>query len=282
MGAKRGYGSGSLREVRPGVWELRYQGRSQRVTAGRKDAERALAAMVAAGPGRRPTAVGVTLGQLRDEWLTSARIAESTRTTYLAALAEALERLRAASKADPLTWVWLRLVLATGARRSEVLALRWSAVDLKAGTMRVHASLTKDRAAKSTKTNRVRVVDLDAGTVAELRTWRSTQRKQALATGAGLARDPFVVSNALDGSIPWRPDGATQRFRRLCARAGVEGVRLQDLRHANASMMLDAGVPSPAAADRLGHSVATLHKVYAHVMPGANREAADKIGRALG
>jgi integrase len=359
---KRGYGSGSLRELRPGVWELRYQGRSRRVKGGRKEAERALAQIVSAGAGRGPAVLGVTLSKLVSEWLAAAQIEDSTRATYLTALkhlppklgatrldrltlrdfdqlyadldraglgrhqirklhtalsaalteavrwgyvdhhpargarlpalpdspatvppAEALDRLRAGAAHDPLVWVWLRLALATGARRGEVLALRWSSFDLRAATMTVARSLNEDRSTKVTKSNRVRAVELDGTTVDVLRRWRLEQRRIALAAGVPMARDPFVLSSAIDGSIPWRPDGATQRFRRLCAKVGVTGVRLHDLRHANASLMLNAGVDLPTAAYRLGHARPdTTLRVYAHVIKGANQAAASKLEQQLG
>jgi integrase len=358
----RGYGSGSLREKRPGVWELRVAGRSKTVRGGRKEAERALAAMVTATPGgKRPRELGVTLGRLLDEWLTAARIEASTRSTYEAALAHLppavrkvkldalelrtfdrlysdLERagvsvhqirklhtvlssaltaavrwqyvaanpargarlpelprrqvkapptdvvVRLLAAADDLqATIWLRLALATGARRGEVLALRWPAVDLDAGTVTYAASMNEDRTVKVTKTNRERTITLDPGTVAALRSWRALQVSRALELGVKASRSCYVLSNALDGSIPWRPDGASQRFRRLRARAGVGDVRLHDLRHANATLMLRNGVDPMTAAYRLGHSrPTTTMDVYGHVIDGADRAAADTIGRLLG
>jgi integrase len=190
-------------------------------------------------------------------------------------LAEAAKNLQ--------THAWLRLAVTTGARRGEVLALRWSDIDLDAATMTVGRSLNEDRSTKSTKTNRVRVVRLDAVTVALLRQWRNGQRERALACGARLARDPFVLSNSPDSSVPWRPDGTTQRFQRLCARAGVEGVRLHDLRHAMASQLLERGVSPVTVAGRLGHaSTTTTLRTYAHVVSGADAAAADVIADVIG
>lgn len=360
--APRGYGSGSLREKRPGVWELRFAGRSRTVAGGRKEAERALAAMVVSGSSRRPPEVGMTVGRLLDEWLPTARLARSTRETYIAALrhlppatrkmklsaldlrtfdrlyadlersgvsvhqirklhtvlsaalseairwgylshhpargarlpelarrnvnvpaGDTLARLLTAARDDPQAGVWLRLALATGARRGEVLALRWSTVDLDAGTVEVVGSLEEDRTTKVTKTNRERSIALDPGTVAALREWRALQVATALEVGVKAPRTCFVLSNALDGSVPWRPDGATQRFRRLRERAGVPHVRLHDLRHANASFMLRNGVDPVTAANRLGHSrPTTTLDVYGWVLDGADKAAADTIGRMFG
>ena len=195
--------------------------------------------------------------------------------------ADQLRRLIAAASSNLLTSVWLRLALATGARRGEELALRWSDVDLKAGTVRIDESLNEDRSTKGTKTGKVRVVALDAETVAVLRRWKIAQHERALATGVGMVRDPWVISNSLDGSVPWRPDGATQRFRRLRAKAGVGPVRLNDLRHAHASLLLRSGVDVVTVAARIGNLPTTTHRTYAHLIDGADREAADTIGAML-
>lgn len=359
---RRGYGTGSRRERRPGVWQVRYGGRSVTVKGGARDAERALAGLVEEAGGR--AAAGPrTLDELLTAWLAAARIADSTRVSYDAALAhlperirrrklhelgivdfdrlyaelerdgvgvptirklhtalsaalseavrwgwlrqhpargarlptlperkvkvppaEALERLLAAADADGIqTVVWLRLALAVGARRGEVLALRWSHVDLEAGTLMIAGSLNEDRTTKATKTGRERPVVLDPTTVAELRRWRAAQIERAMAVGGRVVDDAWVLSNDVLSAVPWRPDGATQRFRRLCERAGVEGVRLHDLRHAHASMLLRAGVDVSTVSARLGHARAsTTLDVYGHVLDGADREAAETIGRLLG
>jgi len=358
----RGYGSGSKRERRPGVWELRASGRSQTVRGSAKQAEVALARLVTAASKRTTVNTAATLGDLIDEWLLATTIETSTRTTYIGvlthlppafrtrklstltirnfdqlyaeltrqgrsphqvrklhtALSAALRDgvrwqwldhhpahgarippapvregaepdetvLRAlltlAARTDVQTGVWIRLAVSTGARRGELLALRWSKVDLQRRTITISTSLEEDRTVKTTKTRKSRTIPLDDGTVTELRRWKAAQGERALAVGVPLAKDPWVLSNEADSSVPWRPDGATQRFRRLCARAGVVGVRLHDLRHAHASMLLRDGHDVVTVAGRLGNTPRTTLTTYAHVMAGADRAAADSIGRRLG
>jgi len=356
----RGYGSGSKREKRPGVWELRAHGRSSTFKGTSKEAERALAKLVAAAPSVRLASSSMTLGELVEQWRASARLATATKANYDAALKhlpasvakmklEALtlrtfdalyadlersgvggpmvRKLHAALSSaltEGVRWgvvaahpargarlppinrkrvkvlerdalmrifdvvatldeeAWLRLALATGARRSEVLALRWSAVDLDRGVVRIAASLEANRAVKSTKTGGEREVRIDPDTVGVLRRWRNAQRERAMAVGVRLVRDPFVVSHAPDCSMPWLPMSATQRFRRLAERAGLEGVTLHQLRHAHASMLLGAGTDVMTVAHRLGHSRASMTlDVYGHLMGDADQRAADVVGRAL-
>jgi integrase len=358
--SRRNYGSGSKREVRPGVWQLRVGGRSKTVRGTSKQAERALATFVAAH-GSQDHDGSETLEQLIDAWLPVAAIEPSTRLTYDSALKHLPARMRSAkvtalrlrqfdqmyanlaaagvgantvaklhtalssALTEAVRWrwidhnpargarrpkiptrqinapdpallhrlldravaedlqlaVWLLFDLSSACRRGEQLALRWSKVDLERATVRIEASLRKDRTVKATKTNRERTIALDAATVVELRRWRTAQKERALAAGVKLVADPYVLSNVADSGTPWRPDGATQRFRRLCARTGVPGVRLNDLRHAHATMSLRAGVDPKTVADRLGNDPATMIRNYAHVMDGADRAAADTWAAAF-
>jgi integrase len=65
-------------------------------------------------------------------------------------------------------------------------------------------------------------------------------------------------------------------------KAGLSGVRFHDLRHAHATILLKAGTPPHVVSKRLGHStVAFTLQVYAHVLPGQQREAAEAIEATL-
>jgi integrase len=177
--------------------------------------------------------------------------------------------------------VWLRLVLATGARRGELLAVRWS--DLDGDRLGISGSMQEDGTVKSTKTNRPRVVVLDQGTVTLLDEWRTAQHDRAAVCGTTLDPNGFILSHDPEGVEPWRPDGVTQRFRRLRKRAGVTGVRLHDLRHWHASQLLASnGGDVVAVSERIGHSrVSTTLDVYGAVVDGRDRAQAALIGELL-
>ena len=82
---------------------------------------------------------------------------------------------------------------------------------------------------------------------------------------------------------PIDPDRVTKEFVRLARLAGLEPVRLHDLRHTHASLMLQAGVHPKVVSERLGHaSVAITMDVYSHVLPGIQEEAAERFARLLG
>jgi integrase len=183
--------------------------------------------------------------------------------------------------------LYVRVVAATGMRRSEACGLRWSDVDLPTGRLTVarsYVSLPGVVGDRPTKTRSARTVTLDDGTVEALRTsWRAARQ---LARFAGvdddIRRAGYVFSFDADGARAWRGDTVTGRWERVRRAAGVTGVRLHDLRHWQATQLLDAGVPVPTVAARLGHADGTTTmKIYAHRTERADEEAALVVGAAL-
>lgn len=177
---------------------------------------------------------------------------------------------------------FLVLAAATGARRSELVALRWSDVDLDGGTVSIARGVVfgpNGLVEKGTKTHSVRRVALDAGSLAVLAEHGEAMRARAEVCAAPMAPDAFVFSNEADCSTPWFPDSVSRGFKRLCSKEGLVDVRLHDLRHFVATQLLSAGVDVRTVAGRLGHrNAATTLNVYAHFLAQSDREAADVIG----
>jgi len=199
-------------------------------------------------------------------------------------LDQVLDLLEAAFDKDPALGVYLWLKSATGCRRGEVCALRWHDVDLDRCEVRLRRAIAKDYDGglieKDTKTHASRRLALDAGTVALLRQHRLRQREQALALGVTLADDALLFANA-EGR-PWRPDVCTNRFGRLRAELDLEHVRLHDLRHFVASVLIDGGIPISTVSKRLGHSqMSTTLNIYTHALPATDQNAADYLGTLL-
>jgi integrase len=172
---------------------------------------------------------------------------------------------------------------ATGARRSELVALRWCTVDLDARIVTVRRGVVlgpDGLVEKDTKTHGLRRVALDATTVAQLRGHRQRAMQRAALCGPELDDDAFVFSHELDGSRSWRPDSTSRAFLRLRERAGCDSVRLHDLRHYVATRLLVAGVDVRTVAGRLGHrNASTTLNVYAHFVAESDRDAANVLGR---
>jgi integrase len=196
---------------------------------------------------------------------------------------ELARRLRAVAEGSTLE-IFVALGLATGARRGELLALRWADVDLEAGVVRIerslqlvggqlHVKLPKSEAGK-------RLVPLPRSAVGELRRHRTAQTERRLMIGPRYDTAADLVVAKADGA-PFRPAGA---FRALVRRAGLPvTIHVHTLRHTVGSWLADAGVPPHDIAAILGHRDAgfTL-RTYVHSLPDALRRAADTLDDALG
>ena len=100
-------------------------------------------------------------------------------------------------------------------------------------------------------TNSRRTIDLDPRTVAVLKAWRRQQLEQRMSTGR--RDDDGFVFTRLDGQ-PIHPDFFSQSWERLARESGLRRIRLHDLRHTHASILLKANVPVKVVSERLGHS----------------------------
>ncbi len=175
------------------------------------------------------------------------------------------------------------LAAMTGMRRGEVLGLRWKDVDLDAGRLSVRQAVVAvayDVLISTPKSHQARVIDLDQGTVDQLRRHGERQAVER-AEWASDYRDTGLVFCKEDGS-PIHPHTFSQAFERLVAKSGLPRIRLHDLRHTHASIALQAGVPVKVISERLGHeSPAFTLKQYAHVIPGMQAEAAAVVAAAV-
>lgn len=199
--------------------------------------------------------------------------------------ADVLRLIVAAEAVNPGLPVFFRVAAATGARRGEVCALRWTDVDLKEGRLTVSRGLVEARGGvieKDTKTHAERRVTLDAGTVAVLKDHKKRSTEIAQECGAKLGIDAYVFSREVGGSAPWRPGYVTLAFTRLRDELGLTGVRLHDLRHFNATNMLANGTDVRTVSGRLGHADAsTTLNIYAHFLEASDIQAADRLGALL-
>ena len=197
-----------------------------------------------------------------------------------------LRVIAVAQATNPDLALFLLLAAATGARRSELVALRWSDLDLDAGTVVIGRGMVIGAngvvVEKDTKTHAARKIALDAATVTALVAHRDRARAAAEACGTELPPRAFVFTTAVDGATSWRPDYPSKAFTRVARKAGFATVRLHDLRHFVATRLLSNGVDVRTVAGRLGHKNPNVTlNVYAAFLPEADRSAADLLGRLL-
>lgn len=179
--------------------------------------------------------------------------------------------------ADNRMYPAIYLAANTGLRRGEVLGLRWDDVDLDGMRLSVRNTVLNvayviEISEVKTNTSR-RTVDLEPRTVAVLKAWRKVQLEERVALGLRPKEDSLVFADP-DGS-PIHPDLCSQTFDRLVAASDAPRIRLHDLRHTHATILLKEGVPAKVVSERLGHAnVAFTMSVYQHVLPGMQADAA--------
>jgi integrase len=169
----------------------------------------------------------------------------------------------------------LWLISTTGLRRSELLGLQWTDVDLEKATLSINRGLVSvgyDMHESRGKTsNSRRAIDLDATTVRVLSAWCDWQRTEQ--SVVGIEPTSWVFTNA--SGKPIHPHSISQTFNRIVKRAEVPRIRLHDLRHTHGTLLIKAGIPVKVVSERLGHgNPAFTIDTYQHVLPGMQAEAA--------
>jgi len=206
-------------------------------------------------------------------------------------------KLLEGARPNPDQFAIIALGLATGARRGELLGLRWADVDFDRRTLTIARSVgiaRKKIIVGTTKTGVARSIALFSDTLAVLKAHRNRYQEIALQLGFGRLPDNALIFPCLlprqKGRQPkhqahWHPTAITKDFARLAKRCGLHGHRFHDLRHTHATHLLEAGVPVHEVADRLGHSTPTTTlAIYADVLKGMKSragEAADAFLRSV-
>jgi integrase len=166
-----------------------------------------------------------------------------------------------------------------------VLGLRWSDIDLEAGTVTIRS--TRVRFGKTTVTSTPktargnRTIAVGPVVVSALRAWRRQQAADRLLMGAGWRNSDNLLVTIADGSAP-NPEAFSNTFGKLVKAAGLPMIRLHDVRHSYATAALASGVPVKVVSQRIGHAdVGVTLKIYAHVMPGDDAYAATRADELL-
>lgn len=203
------------------------------------------------------------------------------------AIEDVVKVLEAAARSrNPENALVFRLLSALGCRRGEVCGLQWADMELDAEPPRVTirravVEVGGDLVVQGTKTHAERTVGLDEVTSQMLGAHRKAVVELAEEGGYSVEPEDFVFQRSPGSEEPLPPARISQAWQRLCKELGVQA-RLHDLRHLQASLLLDAGEAITTVAARLGHrDTSTTLKVYGHLMPGADQRAAGIVGEAL-
>jgi len=203
-----------------------------------------------------------------------------TRRAFTILSPEQMVNLLESEKGKPLYPLWL-LLLGTGLRPGEALALKWS--DLDGDTLRLQRVLVRngsgayDVAEQRAKTDQsLRAVTLSKSVLEALKAHRQRQVEGMLSLGERYERNDFIFAARFGWFLD--PNNVRNRWKSALKRAGLPAnVRLYDTRHSHATALLNAGNVNLAwVSARLGHtSVQTTESVYARVLPEAHRQMAD-------
>ncbi|MGC2296908.1 MAG: site-specific integrase [Candidatus Dormiibacterota bacterium] len=181
------------------------------------------------------------------------------------------------------------VILGLGLRLVEALGLQWSEVNFEQDQVRVVATLQRFkgedgirrwelRPPKSEESNRT--LPLPASVAAALQGERSRQRLAQLAAGPAWQETGFVFTSRT--GEPWSENGALHAFQNALAAADLPRMRLHDLRHGTATLLLAPGVPARVVMEILGHSqISMTLNTYSHVIPELMGGAAKAIDSAF-
>ena len=170
-------------------------------------------------------------------------------------LGRVLDEMEAQGRLSPYAAAALRLLMLTGCRRNEILTLRWEDVRLEAQELHLTDSKTGPR-----------TVSL------------SPQATAVLAQLPRLPGNPWVIPGAKPGA---RLSSLFGPWRRVRARAGLDDVRIHDLRHSYASRALALGESLPVIAKLLGHTQIQTTARYTHLTRDAVRDAAVRVAEGI-
>ena len=180
---------------------------------------------------------------------------------------------------------FFRLLAYTGARRGEILALKWSDLDFEKATLSI--SKNRTRLGKSvieqdsTKGgDGKRLVQLDTETLRLVKEHRKGQIEERIKAGSIWQDANYIFTQ--ENGLPLDPSTPYQLFKKTAKRIGLRSESLHSIRHLHATELLNSGAGVHLVKDRLGHSdISTTLRIYAHIRPEQKQEVADLFARAI-
>jgi integrase len=173
----------------------------------------------------------------------------------------------------------------TGVRRAEICAIRRNRdIDWDRRLLTVQASIAVRSAEPieiPTKNRRARTVALDDATVGILREQLEMLDARAKFAEVDLVADAYVFSDAIDASVPWKPESLTRFFTRLRARVGLDHLDFHSLRKFMETYAQDLGFAPSQVAMRAGHDPSVMGRHYTGRIEEADRSLAAAVAALI-
>jgi integrase len=203
----------------------------------------------------------------------------------------------ALSQEDIKLQTMITLLLVTGCRRGELAALQWKHIDLHKCIVSIkQAAINTPKTGTLIKTPKTRTsirnIKIPASTVQLLKQYRTYWLEEKVKCGTLWQAeekerlgdewiDPEYLFTTWNGYIIF-PDTISDLFRKFQTRHNLQHIRLHDLRHTAATILINAGLNVKAVSQRMGHANPNVTlAVYAHAYKTADQEAADIIGSVI-
>lgn len=188
---------------------------------------------------------------------------------------EAQAFLEAVWKYYPRYYPFFLCALRTGARLGELLALEWGDVDFLGGFIEINRAYVK-RQTTTPKNGKARRVDMSPQLAETLKELKTERKRETLAKGWGEIPERVFINEA--GQVIDEGNLRGRVFYKALTKAGMRHMRIHDLRHTFASLLIQNGESLAYVRDQLGHhSIQVTVDIYGHLVPGANRQAVAKL-----
>ena len=194
---------------------------------------------------------------------------------------EDIQAIIKAVKTKPLKWQALTyLLIATGARRGEILGLQWKSVDFKSNQLYLCNNLlyTSEKGVYSTslKTNENRYVSVPSDVMDVLKRLKREQEDLEYVLGDEWENSGYVFTQV--NGKPMHPDSITSFFKKLEKKYNLPHINPHKFRHSQASILINQGVDIVTVSKRLGHAkTSTTSDIYAHILRKSDEKATDVI-----
>ncbi len=186
------------------------------------------------------------------------------------------------------------LALATGARRGELMALKWGDVDFSTNTLQIRRTLSRipsklsaeegkgfEESEPKTKQSRRSVV-IAPFAVEALKQHRVRQLEAKLKAGPAWQEHDYVFCTSVGTHIHPSKD-ILDPLKKLLEKADLPNIRFHDLRHSSATLLLSAGIHPKVVQEILGHSqISMTMDIYSHVLPNMQQDAMSRLNEIIG